>query len=287
MTEQALPDTTLSTKLAAFFTAYQEIQAACDRVKTSKPSLFDGLQQFFADFSGCCASAPSTISVEKKPIDAAALADLFTALEQPLQEARAAAFFFNPWDVAGLGRDEVRNTGVLAWMLDPNGSHGLRGILLDGLLVAINQANQRITTGPLMLQPGAFCRVRTEINPNGEVGDRVDIEIDARDFYLIIEVKVDAPEQPGQLERYCKQAESVARQRPWQVIFLTPKGRPPVSAGVYAETNQILPLSWRGLARHMNEQVLNGLRGEWQLHSGSHQITAHAVKQFLSVMNSF
>lgn len=44
-----------------------------------------------------------------------------------------------------------------------------------------------------------YCRVRVETNPTGDNTNRVDVEINADNFFLLIEVKIDAYEQPEQI----------------------------------------------------------------------------------------
>jgi hypothetical protein len=41
--------------------------------------------------------------------------------------------------------------------------------------------------------------VRVETNPTGDNTNRVDVEINADNFFLLIEVKIDAYEQPNKL----------------------------------------------------------------------------------------
>lgn len=61
--------------------------------------------------------------------------------------------------------------------------------------------------------------MQVETNPTGDCTNRVDIEIDADNFLLFIEVKIDANEQPEQIARYCKDAKQRSMSRPWAVVF--------------------------------------------------------------------
>ena len=55
--------------------------------------------------------------------------------------------------------------------------------------------------------------MRKESNPDGYIRNRVDIEIESNDFYLIIEVKIDANESIEQLKKYGDLAKSRAGDR--------------------------------------------------------------------------
>ena len=239
----------LTERLSHFFDELGQI-----RQSAATTSLSAWLPEFFTRYASC-RSKLAAPAQKPSAISASELGAFLTSLASPLSTARQGAFHFDPWEVAGLDRDEVRNVGVLAWLLNPQGSHGMGCAAIKGLLTTVNRHFRAISSADFVEEPGQFCRVRTEINPNGEIADRVDIEIDAENFYLIIEAKIDAPEQAGQLERYCRQAEARAGQRQWLVIFLTPEGRKPNSAGQYENSGKILPLSWRRLAAELEKSI--------------------------------
>lgn len=242
------------------------------------PSFFDSFAAYRGKFE--VPAAP------RVAIDPDALAAFLASLEIPLIASRQGAYSFDPWEVAGLGNDEVRNTGILAWLLNPLGSHGLAGAGINGLLITVNRHFQSVFHRDFSTQPGRFCRVRTEINPNGEIDDRVDIEIDAENFYLIVEVKIKAPEQAGQLERYCRQAEERAAGRPWVVVFLTPQGKKPNSAGKYADSHRIVALSWKKIASALERELPKKAIPDHPL-SLSRQLAEQAVRCFFKKIRSF
>nr|WP_239514982.1 PD-(D/E)XK nuclease family protein [Enterobacter ludwigii] len=76
-----------------------------------------------------------------------------------------------------------------------------------------------------------YCRVLVETNPTGDNTNRVDIEINADNFFLLVEVKIDSCEQQEQIGRYCSDARIRAGSRPWAVVFLTPHGGKPLTCG--------------------------------------------------------
>lgn len=233
--------------LQGFFNDWQAIRAP-----TKKHSFAENLAQFFQQFNTYHRQEAQTTTappVASPTIDAQKLAEFFTALEKPLEASRHSAIAFDPLRLMKLGRDEVRVVSLLSWLLNPHGSHGYGPALQQGLLAHIHQ---HIPAFPL--SSGKRCQVRTEINLNGESGNRADIEMDADHFYLVIEAKIDAPEQPRQLERYCEQAQKRARQHqcPWAVVYLTPTGRKPSH-----EDANLVCLSWYQLSRILQESMKN------------------------------
>jgi len=153
--------------------------------------------------------------------------------------------FSNVWEIAGLKKDELRNSRVLAWYLDPKAGHGLGAGFIERFL--------SITE---MHASSSDVRVLCENYPDGLTENRVDILIDCPHFLMIVEVKIGAGDQPDQIKRYCKIAAARAGDgRPWKVVYLTLDGRDPVS--VLEDIDQVFCLSWfdvAGLLRVASEQ---------------------------------
>jgi hypothetical protein len=159
--------------------------------------------------------ASTAVALEQNP---RVLQAWFERARAPLQDIESANVFGNPWTAAKLGRDETRNSRVLRWFLDPRGGHGLGPILLQFLL---RRAREVVSTAfPDKLSRS--CQVLLESYPDRDGASRVDIQIDDPSFFLIVEVKIDAAEQPDQIERYCTIAEA-RNATSWAVVFLTGK----------------------------------------------------------------
>lgn len=186
-------------------------------------------------------------------IDANQLDRFFKNLEQPLQIAKQSGWLCDPWQVAGLKRDEVRNSKVLSWLLNPHGSHGFGDALLLALLKEINSCLVKNEQSTFDLKVSNNCRVKEEQCPDGNQGNRVDIEIDDANFYLIIEVKIDAYEQNAQLERYANLAQKCANSRPWGIIYITPTGKQSLTVG--SHKNKVLAISWKQLAHILTDAL--------------------------------
>lgn len=103
------------------------------------------------------------------------LAAALASLQMPVRQARANGAFLQVWSVAGLKRNELRNAAVLAWLIDPNGSHGHGPAVLSGLLSA---AAERVPSWPSHGVDLSRVSVRTEEHPLGSDRDRVDIAVD-------------------------------------------------------------------------------------------------------------
>lgn len=242
-------------------------------------SLAEWLPEFFEQW-------PENVLRERKAekrthIDSAELAHFFDQLAEPLQAVQHRALSFDPWEVAGLGRKEVRNTAVLAWLLDPEGTHGFGRRPLQALLEAIREVRADIPA-----DYHQFCRVQVETNPAGDNTNRVDIEIDADNFFLLVEVKIDAGEQQEQLARYCRDARLRAMSRRWAVVFLTPQGRQPTSIGDGFRPEDVPCFSWRHLANRI-ELALQSHDTARVNASPSRQMAAHAAFCFLNRAQTF
>lgn len=221
---------------------------------------------------------------KKTNIDASQLTEFFSLISEPLKVVQHRSLSFDPWEVAGLGRKEVRNTAVLAWLLDPEGTHGFGRLPLQAFLQAIRHSRNDIPEDYLH-----YCRVRVETNPTGDNTNRVDVEINADNFFLLIEVKIDAYEQPEQVARYCSDAKLRAMSRPWAVIFLTPHGGKPLTYGLDFKPEDVPCISWRHLATALESSLQQHYKEfiSANENSPSRQMAAHAAFCFLNRVRTF
>jgi hypothetical protein len=122
----------------------------------------------------------------------------------------------------GLQHHEVSLTAGLAWLLDPDGWHGLGSKVLSGLLVQLG------------LPPVIDYPVRVAVEETRSAGEtRADLVVRMPGVTLLVESKVYADEQPGQCDRL---ADAWADEKP-VLVFLTTDGRLPytsvTSAGLW------------------------------------------------------
>ena len=169
-----------------------------------------------------------------------ALSHFFNAYQharQPMLEAMKQGMFVNVWQTAGLKHDEVRNSKVLQWFLNPNGNHGQSDALLKQFITLLPIEFQNLDT--------QSSRVIAESCPLGENTERVDIEIDAQHFLLFIEIKINAYEGQEQLNRYLSIAQRKAQNRPWLVVYLTNQSQLPV---MHRNKQNLIAISWQQMA---------------------------------------
>lgn len=240
------------------------------------------LPDFFSEYQKCQVQSGGALNKHKTSwIKCQELESWFLKMDQPLIDARKGAFGCDPWEIAGVDRDEVRNSAILAWLLNPKGNHGLGDRALCALLSKLNLS----FCSNFPKTPGNFCFVRTESNPDGDISNRVDIEIDSENFYLLIEVKIDALEGVKQLERYGRLADSQASDRPWAVLFLTVDGRPSETAGEYAA--KVFPLSWHDFSSLCMTSLTPILRQHYASKTASRIMAEQIVRRFVNKTKSF
>ena len=131
---------------------------------------------------------------------------------------------FNIFYLMGMTRDEVRtHSAMLANLLNPNGSHG-QGVLFLGTY--IDYCKDKYLNFPLNTEELDTGRWSAHAEMTTRHG-RLDVVImnPTIGYLCLIENKVDAYEQPKQLQRYWSWMESRYREFPIQaLIFLTIKG---------------------------------------------------------------
>lgn len=217
----------------------------------------DKWHRFFSAFRQLRPEAEQSTVVDGTPgaasLDINSWCGFFSDFSPMFKDVKAAGQFIDFWEVAGLGCSELRNSQVLAWLLNCFSSHGQGPVFLKCLLDTINE-----TGGPHISK--SFPRsadvpefYTTALEKHYDDADdsgsqsRVDIEIKAPGFLLMIEVKIWAGENKDQLQRYynhCR-ALGMAQQAKWGLIFLTPDKRKPRDG----QLEGLIPtLSWRQLA---------------------------------------
>lgn len=171
----------------------------------------------------------------KQSFDLGKIECAFQDLRPGLSHAKETGGIINPWSIAGLKRDEVRNAGALAglWLPEFGGSVSKRFLAatLEAALPDIDWSRE--------LEAG--YRVETECSPMGDSSDRGDLVIETSAYLIGIEVKIDAPLGREQLERY---SASLSRRaallgRHCRVIFLAPFKSP---------DPRIASLTWQDVA---------------------------------------
>jgi hypothetical protein len=115
---------------------------------------------------------------------------------------------FNPFTVLRANRYEIRHTNTLAWLLDPEGNHGLgdtflRSFLreaLPGTVLAVVLPHLLNAKGELTIH--REYRIQKSSDQGGNSARALDILIEHGEFLIAVEAKIDAGQSNGQLTAY-------------------------------------------------------------------------------------
>ena len=254
--ELAIPE--FSNQLANFFNDWKRIEQQQQDVVQEQLSFEENLGQFFKDW-------------RKVFINDRQLARFFAQyqsdeVQAPILAAQQQGLAVNVWQTAGLKNDEVRHSKVLKWFLDCRGDHGQGNAILLHLLKEL----------PLLekYQPKRYFTTE-ECCPLGNQESRVDIEIDADEFLLFIEIKINAMEGRDQLQRYIDIAQAKAKNRDWLIVYLTRDGRLPEK---YNAQNNLKGMSWMGISKILSTYTKK---------SDVNNRSAWLVKQFADHIKKF
>lgn len=250
-----LNDFDSSNQLTNFFNDWKRIEQQ-QKVVQEQLSFEQRLNLFFNEWS----VLPPIEDIVEQPlfVDSVALKNFFHNFKiaaEPIQSAKKQGFALNVWKAAGLGTKEVRNSPVLKWFLDCRGDHGQGNeILLMFLKLLPSRFHQ--------YQPANYSAI-DECCPLGNLENRVDIEIDAPEFLLFIEVKIYANEGVDQLKRYYREAMLKAKNasKDWAVIYLTNTGHlstneQDIKAALLNEDNKITKLIHENLRNDEQDRLI-------------------------------
>ena len=255
-----------SRQFVCFVEQWTAIQQHSDEPLQNKLAIF--FQKWVSETTELVDVAkPETIQHD---INHLALSHFFNAYQharQPMLEAMKQGMFVNVWQTAGLKHDEVRNSKVLQWFLNPNGNHGQSDALLKQFITLLPIEFQNLDT--------QSSRVIAESCPLGEGTERVDIEVDAQHFLLFIEIKINAYEGQEQLNRYLNIAQRKAHNRPWMVVYLTNQPQLPV---MHRNKQNLIAISWQQVAKAFLQ---------YSKQAETHNRSAWLVQQFAEHIQAF
>ena len=135
---------------------------------------------------------------------------------------RKQATHFNVFDF--IKPDENKLSDVLAWLLDPRESHGQGDLFLRLLFKQLDLgADAKLTMDAMVQREAPTFGIQ-------KYRRRMDVLVEAGEW-LVIENKVDSPEQPEQVKDYLEHLHRCTRNRSIEstLIYLTPDGRLPES----------------------------------------------------------
>lgn len=132
--------------------------------------------------------------------------------------------FLNPWNVAGLKKDEVRTASALAGLWKGEFAGSLSRAFLASYLSEVIPAKELPCDFDWEQELSDGYTVMTEVNPLGEIADRIDLVVETASYFIGIEVKINTGLMDGQLERYSKSLRTRARRasKKAHLLFLAP-----------------------------------------------------------------
>lgn len=208
-------------------------------------------QQFFDDYKKL--NNHNLLLKQKQPVvfyDKDNAIKFFEKFSQCYEELQSMGYNFNIFELAGVKRDEVKISSILAWFLNPKASHGQRDLFLNAFLRLIPEQAWHNKNQPLDFKN---YRVLTECY--GDDKSRMDIVVDTNNFYLVIETKIDTGEHDKQLERYKEIAKARAGvTRSWALIYLTVHGK------CSKHCADALPLKWSEIGESFKNALLKLLK---------------------------
>ncbi|WEV64627.1 MULTISPECIES: PD-(D/E)XK nuclease family protein [unclassified Bifidobacterium] len=134
----------------------------------------------------------------------------------------------NVFDAVDMGRQEIKHSAFLAWLMDPSGPHGLGDLFIHRLLAQlyVDNSEKFAESGVASFVPLAADDL-SELNVVRESEDRIDIlakTIDDR-MVMCIENKVDSGLHNRQLDDYHQYIESTYGNRQYRIyVLLAPEG---------------------------------------------------------------
>ena len=131
---------------------------------------------------------------------------------------------FNMFDVLKISRTEIRHSNMLAWLIDPNESHGFEDSILRGILQNLIKNNEfkEIDAFKLLLMDFKSVTVFREKH-------NIDLlaVFEKENFVLCIENKIGSGEHDNQLKRYTAIIEKEYPYFKKLFVFLTPDATEP------------------------------------------------------------
>jgi hypothetical protein len=112
---------------------------------------------------------------------------------------------FNPIKIMQASQSEIRNSSVLAWLLDPHENHGLGDDFLRAFLAgALKHKEANISALEVLSSDLSDVEVKTEQNPDFNKRTRMDIVIDcpSEQWIFIVENKLGSSQSEQQLKKY-------------------------------------------------------------------------------------
>lgn len=141
-----------------------------------------------------------------------------------LRELERSLGRFNVFEVLKSAESELRHSNMLAWLLDPEESHGLGDFFLRRwLMLVLHEAEDQerdLGLDPVEVDTEPFSRVEV-LREWHRIDVLVKIRLKHEEWLIVIENKVNATQSKGQLERYRTDVERAYPNARKVFLFLT------------------------------------------------------------------
>ncbi len=199
-----------------------KLKSSKHRPKTSIDNLRNGLLRLRGGF------AVMDAREEKEELEQfeRGFRNLISQIHQARQQGLWSKADFNLFRLLGYQRLEEAHSNLLAWLLDPEESHGLGDQFLRAFFKKVFDK-----------EPSSYSAVK--VTREGQEGeDRPDIVVEGKNWWLVIENKVYSAERPGQTVKYARRwgMKGKIRENVF-LVFLTPSGTDP-------ESNDFVPVPY-------------------------------------------
>jgi len=161
------------------------------------------------------------------------LIDTFLVDNQELESLNDRLASFNLFNILRIEKAEIRHSNILAWLMTPNGSHGLGDTFLRRFISRLLIENDQI---PIKLTPAQVELIKFNDIEVMREWNNIDILVRSQQerWCLLIENKIGSKESKGQLDKYIN---IVKKDMPkFQIIpvLLTLEGDEPSDEGASA-----------------------------------------------------
>ena len=147
--------------------------------------------------------------------------------------------YFNLFEILGNQWYEDPHSNLLAWLLNPEETHGLGNVFLEKFIEKISDIKL------------PFDQIKV-VRENQKGGDRPDIEVKGNNWWLIIENKINSSENNSQTLRYAKRWGKMGKiDENVFLVYLSPNGKAPLSSDFH-------PVSYRKIRELLESMQFHG-----------------------------
>ena len=244
-------------------TSYPDLNALADfsaKWNALHPTLAEKLRAFFQKWPHY---NPKEYQTSEQPSIAYdrvfSLTDFFGSFPSAMKAMKRQGHRLNIWEIAGVGKDELRNMAILFWWLRQDGEHDLGKTILNGIMKTIKKEYgespiHKITD---FTDDYQIHREHTLWDQQGRAC-RLDIIIESKDVLIVIEGKINAPESINvndgevQLDRYCDLARARSGKKQWAVVYLTPSKR--LDESRRKKHPELFEITWKEIANVIRKE---------------------------------